>query len=252
MGNPTPPVLYHYTSFPVLEAIANFKTVRATYYDALNDREELSHANSLLRRLKKSIDDDQKALIDKAMAMPSKLERTCIASFTEERDLLSQWRAYAGSEAGICIGFDSSVLKNLRPKSAQGWNVRLEEVLYEPAKQVRKLMAEVLRPKTAQGMRSALDRVALRLKDPHFHEEREWRLICTPSRRCWLKHRETPYGPAIYVDVPVKAHEFRRLIRSVTIGPAGSEKLSTMRATVRNMLRSHDVVVHASQAPLKP
>jgi hypothetical protein len=56
----------------------------------------------------------------------------CVISFTQDGDLLSQWRGYGGRSSGCSIGFDGGDLLNLG--KAQGFSIR--RCIYEEQKQV--------------------------------------------------------------------------------------------------------------------
>jgi hypothetical protein len=135
---------------------------------------------------------------------------------SEEGDMLSQWRGYAGDATGICIGFSKDYFEETaKAKQAAGeQGFSLIQVVYDPEAQkaavkptydkiIEHIKEGALR---LPGRRSLLDtrtqaqieeedeklkrafqnfslRVLLlfpdlfRLKNPAFDEEREWRLI---------------------------------------------------------------------------
>ena len=57
-----------------------------------------------------------------------------IASFSEEFDLLSQWRGYCPPNDGICIGFDKEIIKEFCTKN----NFKFEKCIYEKKLQIEK------------------------------------------------------------------------------------------------------------------
>ena len=95
--------------------------------------------------------------------------------------------------------------------------------------------------------------IAVRIKDPGFEEEAEWRLICTDyghdSEIVDLYFRQSRLGivPYVTLDFPMEA------LSSIRIGPGGHE---SEVATVRELLRRtgfdyDDVDVSMSTIPFR-
>ena len=59
--------------------------------------------------------------------------------FSEEKDKLSQWRAYGQDGEGLSIGFDFKVIKQVKNK-----NILVEKVIYREDKQ-KKRLGEIVR-----------------------------------------------------------------------------------------------------------
>jgi hypothetical protein len=112
-----------------------------------------------------------------------------VASFSEQSDSLSQWRAYGGTSSGFSLGFAASQLS--LPE-----RFKIARCIYEENKQrsiANALVDEVLQsvpPIAAEAsnqqlaevylrvsLLSGLHRLALAFKHPKFSEEREWRVI---------------------------------------------------------------------------
>jgi len=114
-------------------------------------------------------------------------------------DLLSQWRAYSNDGQGVSIGFATKELnlKNVLP----GPNVYAERTLglakveYELRRQKKKIMdlckvvkdgfdsAKSSKDKIDPSLELAFTLVdwAMTFKNPGFKEEKEWRIVHTPS-----------------------------------------------------------------------
>ena len=116
MAQPPPPTLYHYTSLEALVSIVQSKRLRASNVRFLNDTSESTHLrDDVLAVLS---DETSRGSLSEATALeitglvrnypPQSLY---VASFSEQADLLSQWRAYCPSGLGVCIGFDSRCLE---------------------------------------------------------------------------------------------------------------------------------------------
>lgn len=115
-----------------------------------------------------------------------------IASFSEEGDLLSQWRAYADNAHGVSIGFnlDYFEFKRAMPFMAETVDLTLgaTNVSYD-IQELREQLNEVVRQYLAieaddgNGLITAalyLRYLCQTSKNPAFAEEREYRIIHTP------------------------------------------------------------------------
>src|SRR3990172_10406137 len=134
-----PEILYHYTTHTGFLGIAKSKILWCTSIIYLNDGKEYLHANELLvERLEYRIHcaNNKQHRTDEAdflKKLQTGLDRIGIVmffvgSFSENGDLLSQWRGYSRGGDGISLGFDSNRLKNLADK--QGF--QLVKCVYEP------------------------------------------------------------------------------------------------------------------------
>jgi hypothetical protein len=110
--------LYHYTTQRGLLGIIDSKKMWVTHTQYLNDRREFVHAVELVkkeldRRLEvEQVEGTRDLLLFMQRALgwgaPEK-NSVCVCSFSEDRDSLSQWRAYGGV-SGYAIGFPPDVL----------------------------------------------------------------------------------------------------------------------------------------------
>ncbi len=99
-------VLYHYTTQAGLLGILNSREIWATHTQYLNDHREFLYALDIFREelgaLASQNGDVQQAKCIQGMrdVLQDELSgvNVCVASFSEESDSLSQWRAYAGNE----------------------------------------------------------------------------------------------------------------------------------------------------------
>jgi hypothetical protein len=109
-------IVYHYTDAFGLEGIVRKKQIWATHYRFQNDPRELKEGEDFVRELAKAMLVESgtplerhlllKSFLDdyEQMAVTKIVKDLYIASFTEARDDLSQWRAYGGRGGGYCIG----------------------------------------------------------------------------------------------------------------------------------------------------
>jgi hypothetical protein len=195
----TPPdILYHYTDQDGLLGIIKNREIWASHHQCLNDTQEFLHAKSLIGKViderKSGVDCETLNLLDE---MKSTLEgvrgneevNLFVASFSENGDSLSQWRAYGGQAAGFALGFNGPEIKRILPQK-----FNLVRCIYEAAKQqevAEALVSEVIgkiHPNELVGAanrrmeielfpRTTLHRFALIFKDQKFKDEKEWRIV---------------------------------------------------------------------------
>jgi hypothetical protein len=238
-----PPVLYHYTSQLGLLGILTDQAVWATKISHLNDGRELAYGFDLLRRYVEALDGFSSDDLDGRLLrhLREYLDRVgymnlFVASFTEEGDLLSQWRGYGRPGDAYSIGFPEPLLASEAVRRS-GYNlVRCRYALDEQQAALPQLLvtardklAFLLGQQDAPAVDVALESVgfefifqalavAASLKDPAFKEEKEWRLIATryvgPNRTSFRQGRHCliPYEVVALdgmVTTPV----------TITIGP---------------------------------
>lgn len=276
-AHPVPDVLYHYTDLRGLQGM--FSSFMMWLSDAayMNDPLEGTWVHRIALSLcsevlgDSTIGEQTRDQIDARLTAPdlwdqrlrttSEPERlrfaameeafrpAFIASFTEDGDLLSQWRGYGAGGEGVSIGFD---LKQLELSKVPGLFrgddrppalIRVEydrdqqaaEIrgIFERVKQVYDAHASTLaiNPHTAVRLpqlfhdviRDALYDLRWEFKSPYYREEREWRLVSTPHG---IRHSLTRMsnGHIVpYVEMPlpqVVAKPINRLaIPRIVLGP---------------------------------
>lgn len=182
------PPLFHYTNQAGLLGILESNCLWATAVDFLNDESEYSYGlalleNALVERCNQ-VENDKRMEMHLLRGQLRRFPAVCVASFTEEGDLLSQWRAYGGGSGGFALGFRREHLRGL----AEGQGFYLEKCIYpqkDQAKAVDELMDEwherIRQGKSTIGCAKSASKLAVRLKHESFEEEREWRLIGMPK-----------------------------------------------------------------------
>lgn len=193
--------LYHYTSLPGLKEIVEDQVLWASNAHYLSDIKEIRHAHDMLlaeivERLKSAdalaaevLTQLRHWLLERAIG-PQQL---FLCPFTEEGNLLSQWRGYTPHGLGVSLGFPASRIMALA--ATQGY--RLVQCIYEEREQRRLVggvvdaMFAALHKDTAlcagggkTSYQAVFDRftddlllLAAVLKHGSFREEREWRVI---------------------------------------------------------------------------
>ena len=278
--------LYHYTTQDGLLGIIKNKDLWATHTQYLNDVREYRHAIDVViaeiaKRLADAIGDSRRILADMAEGVKGiESMNVCVCSFSEDRDSLSQWRAYGGSTSGYAIGFNPIHLAEMVRRQ----EFYLAPCLYKPKEQADVMEAlvdlvfdqnmerlhdgETLISENPEEWLNAkklimprggslgayLHRFAPILKDKSFSEEKEWRIIsrplmCTHERfgfRCGSS-TVVPYYrvPIAEADQPLKLDE-------VVIGP--TPHIEASRSAVRSFLVSQwleKVPVEVSAVPYR-
>jgi hypothetical protein len=260
-----PPVLYHYTRLPGLLGIVKSRALWATDIRYLNDEKEFQYALELTKNLLTSLRDSDAPpayapLIPTLLAAIDALDSSgvYVSCFTENGDLLSQWRGYCGSEAGCSIGWPGAALR----KSGERAGFFLAKCIYEPDLQ-RNLVLDVLdrafarKPDLSSSHASSLFSVALSmvaplLKHPSFHEEAEWRLFSAHriSKQQPLGFRPGRASIIPYVEVRLEDEEGHlTAIQRLIVGPTPLPLLSAQ--AIQSCLSAagasaHKVVVSAA------
>ena len=242
--------MYHYTSQRGLLGIIKTKSLWLTQVACLNDLSEVSHAFSLMKaailKIKPNEEQPVQMFCDHLINLmdTNSVPRfnIFVISFSENGDLLSQWRGYC-SDGGYSIGFDYETFEKLLTTEGpipNAIDVELGKCIYDPDEQ-NKIITEILdntveryRELIKKSSVSVLDadriniilnymiplyRLAPLMKNESFAEEQEWRLIVTLTKNSDISYREgikwiIPY----YKLNMVKSEEFLR-VKEIIVGP---------------------------------
>lgn len=200
----TPDSIYHYTDYDGASGIIESKSLRLTKLSYLNDTSELTLAINLFKTrvtkwLHNSKDNEKSSFIEEASQQLDSFSNTniCVTSFCEAGDLLSQWRSYGNNGSGIAIEFDAHALKNISNTGLMNmWKCiyshnEQQEIIdglidilsrsYDVVSAVRTKDWESTKKDLIGYFNTTFLRVAPVLKNSHFSEEKEWRII-TASR----------------------------------------------------------------------
>lgn len=200
-----PATLYHYTGQEGLLGIFGKKEIWASHTQYLNDQLEYKHALDLvqdeLSRMVQQADTQTRPFVEEMNQGMHEREgmesvNVCVCSFSEEGDVLSQWRAYGDGVAKFSIGFSGAFLRQVSDQM-KSWFV---PCLYGEGEQralVRALLEDVLQQNMAivpkldfenehmhlyrhGNLIAHLNLYAPILKHETFSEEREWRIVTRP------------------------------------------------------------------------
>ena len=290
------PTLYHYTDSVGFKGILESQKVRATHFEHLNDRNELLRGEQLVtEELEKIVSESSDGTALRILRPllgefrkepPSTITDFYIASFSEESDLLSQWRAYASNASGYVIGFKTLI----PPESINGPTdpIRPSAIIYrcdysgESLKKYTQTLisksipiineficnhpAETLAIVVAgwKFLYLALTIEIPRYKDHAFHEENEWRIVAIPApgrRYADTEFRATNKGLRPYFNVELFQTKGLLDIVEIVIGPDQDKNvapkttaafLQRLGYTPKLTRDSHDaVLVRSSVAPYR-
>jgi len=166
----------------------------------MNDDRETKWVYELLKKLTKSTNTSlSKEILEEYQKQKNKTHY--IASFSKEKDLLSQWRAYAGDATGVAIAFGSKkgdLYRNLglcgktngvntspegkvTPSTAE---LGIEYLIYQENEQQRLVDGIINSTNSKSDIKSSaamLKELVTTFKHPSFFEECEMRITYTPE-----------------------------------------------------------------------
>lgn len=271
-----PKTLYHYTTQLGLLGIVGNKEIWASHTQYLNDAREYRHAVEVVREelsimRKEALPSERKRFIDEMEKAVEGAEgmNVCVCSFSENGDVLSQWRAYADGGSGFALGFCSAFLRSVTDEM-KFW---LVPVLYQEHEQrhlIRTLLSDVIAEKFQIRAKSGgdyveslplggnllayLNRYAPILKHRSFSEEREWRII---SRPLFCSNTRFGYRPGAsmlvpYFRIPLCSEKINFKVEEIVVGPTPHPHES--RAAVRGLMIKHELEeaqVRISETPYR-
>ena len=248
--------VYHYCSLSTFMKIVEGKSLWLTSIDKMNDYAEgnwLTHIVSELCSEKLAAKVGERDLFNNLIKkIPEYIESRLpyMSCFSEQEDLLSQWRGYAEGGRGVAIGFKTRALKQrMQPFFGEelptnpGYCNGLAKVHYPDKDKLRNWLSPVLDrlavPQNCVDVGKGLSNYALLFKNPAFKEEGEWRIVATPQRKfvCgWsikdpnlsgaLKFRHTEKGLSSYFQLPIQSTD----ITKVVLGPLNQSESIDVRA----------------------
>ncbi|RQP36507.1 DUF2971 domain-containing protein [Burkholderia ubonensis] len=253
-----PNTVYHYCGAEAFLSILKGGSLWVSDARKTNDRQELEWFKSLAFRYLEAQSKgnaDLKAVLDKLdfhFEVIQGISDYFVCCFSEERDSVPQWAAYAERGAGFAVGFDANALRMAvgAPLFDSTYSVHAGEqgseewgfapVFYgEPtaeSDQIKHLRMLIdIEPLFSDKDASLvaweyIDRVCAFCKHPDFRTEREWRIVHNatlsqqdgrgrenPAEKRW---RHGPYGLTPYFETP----DVRGCIREIVIGPANVDR----------------------------
>lgn len=271
-----PKELFHYTNQIGLLGIVNSQSFWTTKIFYVNDFSEYKLALALAEKTLDKYLINRNFTIENVNLLRQELRSIAqlnvfIGSFTENGDLLSQWRAYGSSEGCFSLGFKSAMLV----EEANNNNFSLSKCIYDPELQERIIDSLVLKylqmdyskslPSTrvdqnsrvlyvprSRGFDYEMARVAPLLKDQSFQEEQEWRLITNRPIDSRLINFRTGKSCLIpYYELQFS--NFKDLLNSIIIGPTPNQSISadSIKMLLSKFHLLHEVLVRNSFVPYR-
>ena len=262
--------IFHYTSQTGLLGIVRANDIWGTNIHYLNDKSEFAHAISEAKSViaGRKNDASNRQLFDLITSKLNSIRKLNIfvTSFSEEFDLLSQWRGYCPQGGGYSVGFEYKIL---RPIFAEK-RYMFVKCLYDPVEQqevINELLDVVInRYKEIKSYESDAEEkasekfirkfigLAAAMKSWTFSEEKEWRLISQYKRidDPAVQYREDKSMLIPYLPFPLTSKGESLRIKRVVIGPTPHEELSLN--STRYFLLSMNVdfgAVQFSQIPYR-
>jgi hypothetical protein len=226
-----PESIYHYTDINGLMGLLSSGCIWATHVNRLNDLSENKLGfNIVISHIQDNPPESSRPLINKAILELQSVD-TYVACYSSERDLLSQWRNYTGSQVGYSIGFDARKMATQDDKIPI-----LEKVIYQEdtAKALIDLLLRRVDDFLIQDtfdalevgfilgtVESLLNIIACIIKHPKFEEEREYRHIYQPGKTRLdlpVYFKAGQYGLTPYVAINF-LEKGRLPITTITVGP---------------------------------
>jgi hypothetical protein len=243
-----PEILYHYTNAQGLLGILKDRKIWASSYRYMNDAQEFEYGFDLIKEIYpkpssypflSNVEDYSFSETIRRKKWDYESDCIFVASFSGERDLLSQWRGYTSPHGGYAIGFSAKKLERGKAK--------LIACEYDKKVQLNKMKEMIdqyigeIRPEFIKGLEKEakgdsnglvayldlLDRVAVpgvasiatTFKHPSFAEEREWRLVVGPllndSKR--IKYRAALSAIIPFIEIYYDSNSFP--LKHIIVGP---------------------------------
>lgn len=196
--------LFHYTSLEGFVGILTSQKIWVTEYSFLNDSSELEYGLSIVKNLLQSYISVQNEpyILGFLTSALEQLNNTklsnqlYVASFSEHKDQLSQWKGYAQNGGGVSIGFDFKGLTRWKRGDILDINIYIKPIVYDQSDQENEIV-EILENlinhikalnseksidsdklvSIANCLASFLVKKSIFYKNPAFKEESEWRIV---------------------------------------------------------------------------
>ena len=241
-----PRTLWHYTDFRGLQGILEGK-LWASSVAFLNDTREFQYALDVMKELlTEDADEGEASRYEPQGPLGDVIHGSLlgydgadvyVSSFSENKDDLSQWRAYGGGGGpAVAIGFNYSRLKLI----ASGNGCELYRVEYD-REIVEAECRNILHSLAARAGQSPpattnpelfravsftahvvgpLFSLAARSKDASFQGEKEWRLVWRGRKpKSGVLFRQSRSLIVPYVEIPITTANVASVFDGVVVGP---------------------------------
>lgn len=233
--------LYHYTKQGSFSGILSTFSFWCTDVRFCNDRTEIDHAYSLLRKVLAEVEAEFTSrelqfevisAIKQGLDSPNASARYVVC-FSKKPDDLNQYRAYASPGAGYCLGFDSDDLLNLAENhggtvgrclyGARDQETVVTELLDESLKELEQYFPvrgrgdvnEDLVASRAHAFLDSFSRFAPLFKNGAFKEEEEVRIVFGDPVGDKVQFRCGEVAMVPYRVVPLSYGDARKIVPEI-------------------------------------
>ena len=185
-------MVYHYCSIDTFLKIIKSKSLRLSDVGKSDDYAERIYIENMIReefekKVSTFLSEDE---INNILSLEKRCRQAMLDTinlyamcFSEERDLLSQWRGYANGGTGVAIGFSKDILQLVNKEQ---YGLVFQRVCYEEEQQrefAKKAVQVIIDTMQRKNVFSAFAEVYENdiqnigcMKQPGFSEEKEWRI----------------------------------------------------------------------------
>lgn len=269
--------LFHYASQDGVRGIVGEKELWATNIEFLSDESEFLHGKTIVakaiaeRRKRDTV--EERSFFDWLDSEPNAIKRESlfVISFSEECDLLSQWRGYTTRNQGFSIGFDPVLLEQIAWEKERMILVKCAYTAIEKEQLINDLLNQYLTewrqsssrdkdgkewivPSISSSFSVRAEFAAACMKHESFCEEREWRLVGANPNRSPVKFRNGTSFLIPYTALSWKVEETNdhQPIKSIMTGQCPNAELS--KKSIRSLLYENklgEVDVNSSKIPYR-
>lgn len=236
-------IIYHYCSMDSFFGIITNKNIRLSNAYKTNDYTELEWIFSVMENSMTNLlrSEFVHAIQESYQRWSETYFRPHIACFSKDRDLLSQWRAYANDGKGISIGFDRRYFESI--KKLDNKEFEIFDVIYR-YKEQEKLLKNLFSTIGTDNLKaledfyvnkgnknyfqeimlaSALLKYGTIFKNETFSEEKEVRLVHGFDRIAAepdiFEYRVTQDDLISFVELPIDIKNDYLPIKEIVLGP---------------------------------
>jgi Protein of unknown function (DUF2971) len=245
-----PRMLYHYTSTDAFVKIIQSGQIHMSDACATNDYLECRLVRHWVASLEKEHQTPSATKFFEMFWSMYRLWRGYIASFSTEKDTLSQWRAYADDGRGVAIGLNTTtselaVIPHMNVNTPEGIScskIRYCD-LYKEDNQFERLVHSFVRKGldyedhgvASSFLADILFRLGTVFKNDAFDEEQEWRLInisttIVQTDKLHVRAAKDRICPYMAYTFPSRAN----VLNEVVLGPKNNCDREDVMLFVRN------------------
>ena len=269
-AKPTESTIFHYTSLDGLLGIVQSKSLWASSIRHLSDAADFGYALDLAReKLNRKLKAERGPWNTYYGEILRQLDwiddwTSFVGSFSEDGDLLSQWRAYTPNGIGFSVGMEYQSLVALAASQdfrlikciydSTEHDIILEELIVDSAALIKNGNTD----NAVTGFIVRLMMYAPALKHPAFSEEREWRLVSSfvgadPWDSSVTRFRSGKSMLIPYQEFRLARENEKLTISTMYVGPNPHLKLSV--SSLSQLLKAGNVQdgcqIRAASAPYR-